>query len=72
VRNLGNNYGVVVTAWGTAGIIGPMVGGKLFDATKSYSSAFHIAALLALLAAILVSAVKPPAPPSIPRSKAAA
>jgi OFA family oxalate/formate antiporter-like MFS transporter len=63
VRNLGNNYGVVVTAWGTAGIIGPMVGGKLFDATESYSTAFRIAALLALLAAILVSTVKPPKPP---------
>ena len=69
VRNLGNNYGVVVTAWGTAGIIGPMVGGKLFDATKSYSSAFHIAALLALLAAILVSTVRPPAPPKRTEAK---
>jgi OFA family oxalate/formate antiporter-like MFS transporter len=63
VRNLGNNYGVVVTAWGTAGIIGPMVGGKLFDATRSYETAFRIAALLALLAAILVSTVRPPRPP---------
>jgi len=43
VRNLGNNYGVVLTAWGIAGIIGPMVGGKLYDATKSYASAFRIA-----------------------------
>lgn len=63
VRNLGNNYGVVVTAWGTAGIIGPMLGGWLFDATKSYTSAFRIAALLAFLAAVLVSTVKPPKPP---------
>jgi OFA family oxalate/formate antiporter-like MFS transporter len=66
VRNLGNNYGLMVTAWGTAGIIGPMVGGRLYDATRSYATAFRIAALLALLAAILVSTVKPPKPP-IPR-----
>ena len=64
VRNLGNNYGVVVTAWGTAGIIGPMLGGWLFDATNSYTSAFRIAALLALVAAVLVSTVRPPKAPS--------
>jgi len=63
VRNLGNNYGLVVTAWGTAGIIGPMLGGWLYDTTRSYATAFRIAALLALLAAILVSTVKPPKPP---------
>jgi MFS family permease len=78
VRNLGNNYGAVVTAWGAAGIIGPMLGGKLFDATRSYATAFRIAALLALLAALLVSTVRPPKPPkrtepsAIPRSRAAA
>jgi OFA family oxalate/formate antiporter-like MFS transporter len=70
VRNIGNNYGVVVTAWGTAGILGPMLGGKLFDATRSYASAFRIAALLALLAAVLVSTVRPPKPPR--RTRAAA
>ncbi|MBM2828952.1 MAG: hypothetical protein HW408_1484 [Actinobacteria bacterium] len=63
VRNLGNNYGVVVTAWGTAGIIGPMLGGWIFDSTQSYAPAFRIAALLALLAALLILTVKPPRPP---------
>ncbi|MBI5418593.1 MAG: OFA family MFS transporter [Deltaproteobacteria bacterium] len=67
VSNIGNNYGLVVTAWGTAGIIGPMLGGWLYDATKSYTTAFLIAALLALLASLLVSTVKPPKPPSRPR-----
>ncbi|HEU5361495.1 MAG TPA: OFA family MFS transporter, partial [Candidatus Deferrimicrobiaceae bacterium] len=36
IRNLGNNYGLLLTAWGTAGIIGPMAGGKIYDATQSY------------------------------------
>jgi hypothetical protein len=55
-----------------------MLGGKLFDATRSYATAFRIAALLALLAALLVSTVRPPKPPkrteplAIPRSRAAA
>lgn len=62
IRNLGNNYGLLLTAWGTAGIIGPMAGGKIFDATKSYQAAFLIAAALAFLAAVVVATVKPPAP----------
>ena len=62
IRNLGNNYGLLLTAWGTAGIIGPMAGGKIFDATKSYQAAFLIAAALALSAAVVIATVRPPAP----------
>ncbi len=62
IRNLGNNYGLLLTAWGTAGVIGPMAGGKIFDATKSYTTAFLIAAALAFLAAVIIATVRPPAP----------
>jgi len=77
IRNLGNNYGLLLTAWGTAGIIGPMAGGKIFDATKSYQAAFLIAAALALSAAVVIATVRPPAPRwpaplSTPRSGAEA
>ena len=80
IRNLGNNYGLLLTAWGTAGIIGPMAGGKIFDATKSYQAAFLIAAALALSAAVVIATVRPPAPrwtahsdpPATPRSAAGA
>lgn len=64
IRNLGNNYGLLLTAWGTAGIIGPMAGGKIFDATKSYSTAFLAAAALAVVAAAVVATVRPPTPRS--------
>lgn len=67
MRNLGNNYGIVVTAWGTAGIVGPMIGGKIYDATKSYASAFRIASLLALLGAVVIATVRPPKPPKPPK-----
>lgn len=66
IRNLGNNYGLLLTAWGTAGIIGPMAGGKIFDATNSYTAAFRIAAALAFLAAVVIARVGPP--PVTPRS----
>jgi OFA family oxalate/formate antiporter-like MFS transporter len=62
IRNLGNNYGLLLTAWGTAGVIGPMAGGKIFDVTKSYQAAFLIAAALAFLAAVVIATVRPPTP----------
>jgi OFA family oxalate/formate antiporter-like MFS transporter len=60
MRNLGNNYGLLLTAWGVAGIIGPMAGGWIFDATHGYAVAFRIAALLAVAAAVVVATVKAP------------
>lgn len=63
IRNLGNNYGLLLTAWGTAGIIGPMSGGRIFDATQSYRSAFLVAAALALVAAAVIATVRPPPTP---------
>ena len=68
VRNLGNNYGLLLTAWGTAGIIGPMAGGWVFDATRSYAAAFRIAALLAVVACVVMATVKAPPPPDGSRS----
>jgi OFA family oxalate/formate antiporter-like MFS transporter len=59
-RNLGANYGALFTAWGTAGVIGPLIAGRVFDATKSYQYAFYAAAVLALgaLGALLIA--RPP------------
>ena len=60
MRNLGNNYGLLLTAWGVAGIIGPMAGGWIFDATRGYAAAFRIAALLAAAAAVVATVKAPP------------
>ena len=49
-RNLGSNYGALFTAWGAAGIIGPMIAGRVFDAFGDYRYAFYAAAGLALIA----------------------
>ena len=37
VRNLGVNYGLVFTAFGVAGVIGPMLGGRIRDAVRQLS-----------------------------------
>ena len=50
-KNLGMNYGWIFTAYGVAGILGPAVGGVLFDATQDYILAFLFAGVLCFLAA---------------------
>ena len=58
-RNLGMNYGALFTAWGAAGILGPMIAGRVFDATKSYQYAFYAASGLALVAFASLLMAKP-------------
>jgi MFS transporter, OFA family, oxalate/formate antiporter len=59
-RNLGTNYGALFTAWGAAGIIGPFIAGRVFDATKSYQYAFYAAAGLAVVAFLTLLVARPP------------
>ena len=64
-RNLGMNYGALFTAWGIAGIVGPFLAARTFQATGSYSFAFYGAAGLALIAAVALSFARPaPVPAS--------
>jgi OFA family oxalate/formate antiporter-like MFS transporter len=58
-KNLGVNYGVLFTAWGAAGTLGPIVAGRVFDATKSYQYAFYAAAVLAVVAFVSLLLAKP-------------
>jgi MFS family permease len=45
------NYGWIFTAYVVAGILGPVVGGVLFDATQAYVIAFVFAGILCFIAA---------------------
>jgi OFA family oxalate/formate antiporter-like MFS transporter len=49
-RYLGMNYGVLFTAWGVAGILGPIIAARAFDSSGDYRYAFYSAAALALVA----------------------
>ena len=49
-KNAGINYGLLFTAWGVAGIIGPRIGAQLFDRFKNYQAAFYTAAVLSAIA----------------------
>jgi MFS transporter, OFA family, oxalate/formate antiporter len=58
-RSLGSNYGVLFTAWGAAGIFGPMIGGRVFDSFGDYRYAFYAAAGLAVVAFASLAMVRP-------------
>jgi len=60
-RNAGINYGLLFTAWGVAGIIGPRIGGVLYDKYHDYKAAFYTAAALAAVALLCeLTAKRPP------------
>ena len=52
-KNLGLNYGILFSAWGAGGVFGPILGGKIADATGSYEMAFYVSAAILIVAAIM-------------------
>jgi OFA family oxalate/formate antiporter-like MFS transporter len=61
-KNLGINYGWVFSAWGAAGVFGPILGLKVRAATGAWLNAFYILAGLCVLGIVLMLMTKPPAP----------
>jgi OFA family oxalate/formate antiporter-like MFS transporter len=59
-RNLGMNYGLLFTAWGTAGIVGPVIAAQVFDAFGDYRYAFYVAGALALVSFAALTLARPP------------
>jgi len=53
IRNLGVNYGLVFTAWGFGGVIGPMLAARILDSTGSYSASYIVSAALLIVASLL-------------------
>jgi len=58
VKNLGGNYGLLITSWGFAGLVGPLAAGWAVDVTGRYGSAYVISVVLLAMAAILVPTIK--------------
>lgn len=65
VKNLGVNYGLVFSGWGVAGIVGPILGGAVADATGTYRISYWAAAAMLLLGALIVKSAKRPVPKSL-------
>lgn len=60
IRNLGVNYGLVFTAWGLAGVIGPLLAGWAVDTTGSYQLSYLVCAVLLIIASGLTLMTKHP------------
>jgi len=60
IKNLGVNYGVVFSSWGIAGIIGPLLAGRVADLTGNYHVSYIVAGIMLLFAALLVKWIRAP------------
>lgn len=60
-RFLGQNYGMILTAWGVGGIVGPFIAAKVKDTTGSFTGALVPVAIMLLVAAIIPFFTKRPA-----------
>lgn len=58
--NVGKIYGLMITAWGFGGVLGPLLISRVVDATGGYQNAFYILAGLMLVSSILPFIVRPP------------
>jgi OFA family oxalate/formate antiporter-like MFS transporter len=61
-KYIGFNYGLLLAAWGVAGILGPFLGGRVYVATGDYRLAFFIAAGVELGALAVLAFARNPQP----------
>ena len=59
LKNYGGNYGVLYTAWGVSGFIGPVVAATAVDMTGNYVMAYTICAAMLAVAVVLALFTKP-------------
>lgn len=60
MKNFGINYGFVITAWGVGGVLGPLLGGLVRDATGTYAISYAVSAVLSIAGAVLALIMKHP------------
>jgi OFA family oxalate/formate antiporter-like MFS transporter len=71
-KYLATNYGVLLLAWGFAGVMGPLLGSRVFVSTGSYQYAFFGSAGLACAALVILSMVRAPGAVAVERARAVA
>jgi MFS transporter, OFA family, oxalate/formate antiporter len=60
-RDVGKIYGLMLTAWGFGGVLGPLLISKVVDSTGEYTTALYILAGMLLVSTLLPLALRPPA-----------
>ena len=56
----GSNYGLLFTAWGLAGFVGPYVAGILLDSFNTYFIPFAVAAAVVAVSIVALFVIRPP------------
>lgn len=59
-KNVGRIYGLMLTAWSAAGILGPLLISKIKDSTGEYDTALYIIAGMLLVSTVIPFIVRPP------------
>lgn len=62
-KHAGVNYGLVFTAWGIGGFVGPIVAGKVADLTGVYNNAYLITGVACVVSAMLIRKMMAPKDP---------
>lgn len=53
VKNLGLNYGIIFTAWGAGGVLGPLLGGMIRDHIGVFDLSYLISAIFCFVGLVL-------------------
>jgi OFA family oxalate/formate antiporter-like MFS transporter len=59
MKSYGANYGVLYTAWGVSGVVGPLIAAWVVDKTGTYALAYTISAVLLGVAILLGLMTRP-------------
>jgi OFA family oxalate/formate antiporter-like MFS transporter len=68
-KDIGSIYGLMLTAWGVAGVVGPTLIAYVRQATGQYQGALTIMSVVTLISAIVPLLLRPPAPQRRPPAK---
>ncbi len=61
-KNVGKIYGLMLTAWGFGGVLGPLLISNVVDSTGGYETALYILAGMLLVSSLLPLLIRPPGP----------
>lgn len=65
-ENVGSIYGLILTAWGFAGVLGPTLIASIRQRTGAYSEALVVISYIVLVAAIIPLIMRPPKSTAVP------
>jgi hypothetical protein len=59
-ENVGSIYGLMLTAWGSAGVLGPTRIARIRQSSGHYTQALHVTSIIVLVSAVIPLITRPP------------